>query len=65
MSRTCVTSAVIVVLTATGGTAAHIPGGVPPAMARSARTVLEIPDFFRKDHVHAALIVSPAGTGET
>jgi hypothetical protein len=34
-------------------------------MARSARIVLEIRDFFRKDHVHAALIVSPAGTSET
>jgi hypothetical protein len=25
------------------------------------RAVLEIRDFFRDDHVHAALIVSPAG----
>ncbi len=33
-----------------------IPATHPPTA-----TVGEIPDFFRDDHVHAALIVNPAG----
>jgi CBS domain-containing protein len=32
-----------------------------PARHRRSATVGEIRDFFRDDHVHAALIVSPAG----
>ena len=32
-----------------------------PARHRPSATVGEIRDFFRDDHVHAALIVSPAG----